>query len=495
MNPRRNSLAAAILLAIACAQPILAQLPDTPTGRRGNAILAVLQGGAEEVTAAFFTDNFAAAYLAEETADERREALAATLDRLGELQIQGVQKSAGFGATILASSAASGSQIEISYTLEDEEPHRIVRFDIAQAGEAIEPMTLDEFPAAAQHYLAELTAADAFSGTVLVARGDTVVFEAAYGLANRRYDAPNRLDTALNLGSINKIFTRTALAQLAQAGRLSFDDTIADHLPDYPNPDVARRVTVQQLATHTSGLGDIFTDEFAAAEKSAYRKPEDYFPLFADDPLLFEPGQGQRYSNGGYMVLGAIVAAVSGQPYDDYVREQIFAPAGMTHTAPYALDDPSAPIATGYTRGDDDHHAASTPGATGHPHADAPAAGNAAPEPDWRENFSIIPATGTPAGGGYSTVHDLLLFRHALVHHKLLDARHTAWLVSDELPSEAPADSGSYGLGFGGGAPGVNAALEIDGEWTIVVLGNLDPPAASSAAAHLRVMIGAIEDQ
>jgi len=351
-------------------------------------------------------------------------------------------------------------------------------------------MSLAEFAAAAGQYLEDLAADDEFSGTVLVARGEAIAFEAAYGLANRRYDAPNQLDTAFNLGSINKIFTRIALAQLAQAGRLSFDDTIADHLSSYPNQEVASRVTLQQLATHTSGLGDIFTDEFAAADKSAYRQPEDYFPLFAGDPLLFEPGEGQRYSNGGYMVLGAIVAAISGQSYDDYVREHIFAPAGMTRTAPYALDDPSAPIATGYTRGEDDHDAAPDQAEPGHPPA-----GNTGPEPEWRENFSIIPATGTPAGGGYSTVRDLLLFRHALVHHKLLDARYTAWLGSDELPTAAPPAGAALAMGIGGGAPGVNAMLEMEGEWTIVVLSNLDPPSASSAASRLRVMVGAIEDE
>jgi CubicO group peptidase (beta-lactamase class C family) len=462
-------------VALLSAAPLLAQLPDTPTGRRGNAILEVLRSGPGAITIAFFTDNFDPSWLAGATVEERREELATTLGELGELTLQGVRKSPGFGAVILAASGATGRQVEISYTLEDEEPHRIVSFEIEQRGEAIAPISLAELPAAVEAHVAALAARDEFSGAVLVARGEEILFEAAYGLADRRYGAPNRLDTAFNLGSINKIFTRVALARLARDGRLSFADTIADHLPDYPNAEVARRVTLQHLAAHTSGLGDIFTEEFAAADKSRFREPEDYFPLFAADDLLFEPGEGRSYSNAGYMVLGAVIASVTGETYDEYVRETIFEPAGMTATAPWALDDPTAPIAIGYTRGPHDGSDAEHPGT-------------------WRENSFIIPHTGTPAGGGFSAVRDLLAFRHALAGNRLIDPRYTAWLVNDELPEEAPASGSGLGIGVAGGAPGVNAALEMEGEWTVVVLANLDPPAASDVAARLRVMLGAIAD-
>jgi len=110
-----------------------------------------------------------------------------------------------------------------------------------------------------------------------------------------------------------------------------------------------------------------------------------------------------------------------------------------------------------------------------------------------RENTFLIPHTGTSAGGGYSTLRDLLAFRHALVNQKLVDGRYMAWIVSDQLPEEAPEMTpNGLGIGIAGGGPGVNAMLEIEGEWTVVVLTNLDPPSAMDAAGHARTLLGAV---
>ena len=195
---------------------------------------------------------------------------------------------------------------------------------------------------------------------------------------------------------------------------------------------------------------------------------------------MFESGTSRRYSNGGYMVLGAIVEAVSGQTYDEYVQWNIFDPAGMTAAGSFAMNEPVPNLAKGYTR--------QTPGdSEGDDHGHEPDPG--AP---WRENSFMIPFTGTPAGGGYSTAADLLRFRHALVGNKLLDARYTAWVVTDQLPTKAPPRSG-FGIGVAGGGPGVNAELEIGDEFTIIVLANLDPPSASEVARHLRDLLDTLE--
>lgn len=170
------------------------------------------------------------------------------------------------------------------------------------------------------------------------------------------------------------------------------------------------------------------------------------------------------------MVLGAIIEAVTGGSYHDYVEEQIFTPAGMTASGPHALDDAKIPMATLYTRLGGNHDAG-----------------------PMRENTFLIPHTSTSAGGGYSTVRDLLAFRHALVGQSLLDARYTAWTVTDRLPEEAPeTPTEGIGLGIAGGGPGVNAILEISGEWTLIVLANLDPPSASNTSEHLRSLIAAV---
>src|SRR5262249_14922197 len=153
----------------------------------------------------------------------------------------------------------------------------------------------------------------------LLAQGDNVFFTKACGLASRAWNQPNRLDTKFNLGSMNKMFTSVAIAQLVEKGKVSLDDTIGKHLPDYPNRDAAQKATVRHLLTHTSGLADYFNNKFMDASRTRFRTIADYFPLFADNPLQFEPGTRNRYSNAGFMVLGAIVQKASGVDYFDYV--------------------------------------------------------------------------------------------------------------------------------------------------------------------------------
>ncbi len=104
-------------------------------------------------------------------------------------------------------------------------------------------------------YLDNLTTDDKFSGAVLVAKNGVPIFKKAYGSANRNTNTANNTETKFNIGSMNKMFTAVAIAQLAEQGKLSFDDTISKHLPDYPNKTIADKVTIHQLLTHTSGMG------------------------------------------------------------------------------------------------------------------------------------------------------------------------------------------------------------------------------------------------
>lgn len=279
-------------------------------------------------------------------------------------------------------------------------------------------------------YLDALTARDLFSGTVLLAKGGKPLFFKSYGLANKEWNVANTNDTKYNLGSINKFFTNIALKQLRDAGKLDFDKPIRTYLPDYPS-DVADRITIKQLTEHRSGLGDFFGPEFQSTPKNRIRSLADYLPLFASKPLQFEPGTQQRYSNAGYVVLGLIIEKVSGASYYDYVREHIFKPAGMTSTDSFTPDDVVARRATGYSEG--------------------------------HSNIYTLPGRGSSAGGGYSTAEDML---------RLLN-----WLKPD-------------GLGIGGGAPGINAAVEAAGEWQVIVLSNYDPPAAEEVAGNVRKMLG-----
>ncbi|HKO54818.1 MAG TPA: serine hydrolase [Thermoanaerobaculia bacterium] len=296
--------------------------------------------------------------------------------------------------------------------------------------------------------LSALTLRPDFSGVVLLAKDGQPVMQRAQGLADPVKGIENRMDTKFNLGSINKIFTRVAIGQLAAAGKLSLDDTIRKHLPDYPSP-AADRITIQQLLDQKSGLGDIFGPRYEAAPPSRLRKLSDYLPLFVDKPLEFEPGTSQRYSNAGYIVLGLIIEKRSGQSYYDYVRDHITKPAGMTDTASYAVDEQVPNRAIGQTKNG--------------------------------SNTATLPGRGSSAGGGYSTAADMLRFAQALLADKLLDHKWTDWVFGG---------SGERNLGVAGGAPGINAALEIAPPYTLVVLANQDPPAAEEVMRSARELMG-----
>jgi CubicO group peptidase (beta-lactamase class C family) len=333
-------------------------------------------------------------------------------------------------------------------------------------------------------FVDELAAADAFSGTILVAIGGLPVLERAWGLASKGYGVPNHVDTRFNLGSMNKMFTAVAIAQLVEAGRLAFESPVADYLPDYPG-DVARRITIHQLLTHTSGLGSFWNERFEAT-RTRVRTVSDYLALSVDEPLLFDPGERFEYSNSGFIVLGAVIEAVSGQDYFSYVRDHIYAPAGMRDTDAYETDADVPNLATGYTR---------MP-------AIGPPPGGPPREGPRRSNIHIVPVKGGPAGGGYSTVGDLLRFGEALRGHRLLSPTGTATLLEGKVEMEGlPGSWYGYGftvqeqgtvVGHGGGAPGIGAKLDIylDRPLLTAMLTNYDPWDMQPVAERLRRLCG-----
>ncbi len=319
---------------------------------------------------------------------------------------------------------------------------------------AVKPnMTEAEAVKETRAYLDALVKRDLFSGTVLLAKGEQTLLLESYGMANKDFAIPNTADTKYNIGSINKIFTQTALMQLRDEGKVDFSKTLRTYLPDYPS-GIADRITLQQILQHASGLGDIFGPAYDAMPKDKLRRLSDYLPLFVEKPLEFEPGQGKRYSNAGYVLLGLVIEKVSGMTYDDYVRTRIFAPLGMNDTAAYESDAVVPKRAVGYTRDDDG---------------------------TLRANNHMRPGRGSSAGGGYSTVGDLQRFTRGA--GKILSA--TSF---DRFIGTNPM------VGWAGGSPGVNGIVEMGGGYTLIVLANYDPPAAEEVAQNVRRMLGIMEE-
>lgn len=330
-------------------------------------------------------------------------------------------------------------------------------------------------------FLEQAAARDAFSGTVLVAKDGQPIFTKAYGMANKKDGTPNRVDTKFDLGSMNKMFTAVAIAQLVERGKLSFDDRLAKVLPDYPNKSVAEKVTIHHLLTHTSGMGN-YQNEAFIANLGKIRTNADLLPFFVNDPLAFEPGTKWQYSNAGFAVLGLVIEKVSGQNYFDFVKDNIFKPAGMLNTESYERDKQTPNLAIGYMRMNDQ----------GRPDPSAPL----------RENSSLRPIRGSAAGGGYSTVEDLLKFSQALSGHKLLSEKYTSIVTTGKTEVNGPDRKYAYGLGdsvidglhitgHNGGGPGIGANFDVFPElgYTAVVLSNYSPPMMMPVVNKIRELI------
>jgi CubicO group peptidase (beta-lactamase class C family) len=296
------------------------------------------------------------------------------------------------------------------------------------------------------------------SGTVLVAKGEDILFTAAYGEASKRYHVPNTLEMRFNVGSMNKMMTATAIMQLVEAGKLSLTDTLDQHLDETWLPHaVSHRIRIEHLLTHASGLGSYFTDEFFNSSLDKYHEPEDFKPLIVTDAPKFEPGTGYRYSNNGMMLLGAVIAEVSGQSYFDYIDAHIYAPAGMTRSGCFAMDQPVEDVAMGYEKAEN--------------------------ETGWINNSFIHPLRGGAAGGCFSTVGDLHKFALALTNHTLLTAENTERLYTAK--PEFHLEPYGYGfkivdmkgeaiVGHSGGFTGISGNLDIylKGGYIVAVLSN-----------------------
>lgn len=307
------------------------------------------------------------------------------------------------------------------------------------------------------------TAAGRFSGSVRVARNGPALFERAGGMADVARGEEANPSTRYCIGSMGKMFTAVAVMQLVERGRIRLTDTLGTHLPSYRNRDLASRVTIEQLLTHTGGTGDIFGPDYDA-RKDSLRTPMDLVRFYGDRSPAFEPGSRWGYSNYGFILLGAVVEQVTATPWDVWFAEHVFRPAGMSATS----------------------QTFSAPQATARPYTGSNQTGLK----------PLTPYEGLPAGGGYSTAGDLLAFVDGLQNGVLVSADTLTAITTPRVQ----AGSRQWGLGFtigrrhgafyyghAGSAPGVSGDLAVypASGYRTVVLCNRGHPAAVNVAEFI----------
>lgn len=481
-RPRtRRSGARAGVVALALLFVSTGGLPIDARGHHaGSEDLASIQQGAPDlgvVARAFFDalasgnadrfeamarERFAPDHLAKRTPVDRKDLFERFGSDLGKMTLGGVQNIDN-ERLVLVVNGSTGATARIELRLESAPPYRItgIGIEVSGPGEDLEEpppppisgtMTRADLERALDAWLAARASADEFAGVVAIAKDGKLVFQKAYGLANREAKMPVMASTRFNIASIGKLFTKTAVGQLMAQGKLALTDTIGKVLPDYPNA-MAHSATVDQLLNHQAGVVDFFGPAFDAAPKANFASNADYYRFVAPQPLLFGPGTKRQYCNGCYVVLGEIIAKVTGQRYEDFILEHVFKPAGMTGAGFFRSDRLPPAVAQQYSK--------QMPGSNGTLQNAKDAHG----------------VTGSAAGGAYAAAMDLLAFDEAMRTGKLLDPKMTAWFLENDAPA-APGTRAGGGMGFAGGAPGTNALLETDEHWAVAVVGNLDPPAS-----------------
>src|SRR5215204_636932 len=360
-----------LFIAPACAAQT--QFPDTPAGNQAKAWLSTFNAGDADKYKEFLRKSFPTRL---QNADRDTGFRAMT----GGFELRKVEESTPTKIVALVQERLSDQFARLTLEVDATEQHQITRLSLNAISRppdfALPQMSENDLITALRKKLDEEAAADRFSGTALVARNGKAVFAQAYGMADREKKMPNTLKTGFRIGSMNKMFTAVATLQLVQSGKLDLKAPFGKYLTDYPNKDVASKVTVEQLLTHTGGTGDIFGPEFDK-RRLELKTLQDYVNLYGARAPLYEPGSRWQYSNYGFLLLGVLIEKVSGQSYYDYVRDHIFKPAGMTGTSSDPEDQTVSDRSIGYTRF----------GGGG-----------------WKPNTDTLPYRGTSAGGGYSTV-------------------------------------------------------------------------------------------
>lgn len=316
-----------------------------------------------------------------------------------------------------------------------------------------------------------------FSGVCLVKRGDDALIHQAFGLAHRGFGIPNTVETRFDIASVTKTFTAAAILQLVEAGEIALDTQVMPFL-GIEGTRIGDDVTVYHCLTHTSGIGDDADEEagedyealFIDKPNYSIRETADFLPQFVDKEPNFRPGEGVRYNNVAYVLLGLVIEKATGTSYRDYVRRNVFERAGMTGADFCAMDGVHANLAEHYKKFDHENG-----------------------EVEWRKNIYSYPPIGSPDGGATVTALDLDRFVRAIIAGKLLGEEWTARLLAPRVKDKDIDGGGAAWIGFAFefklDSEGTIARMDKEGEnagvdsilayfpirdTTVVILANID---------------------
>ncbi|MEM1321831.1 MAG: serine hydrolase [Bacteroidota bacterium] len=263
-----------------------------------------------------------------------------------------------------------------------------------------------------EEYMNAQLANNAFSGVILIAKGNEVLYQQGYGHALAKYNIKNNVDTRFRLGSITKQFTAMAIMQYVEQGKIDLQDKITNYLPDYPKVQ-GDKITIHHLLTHTSGIPSYTGDpEVMKNRASIVEAPDEFIKRFNEKELEFEPGAEFSYNNSGYYLLGMILEKVGGKPYDQVLADNIFKPLGMENSGYEHYQNVIPYLSQGYSVIGDD---------------------------PLRCNF-INTDIAYAAGALYSTVGDLHRWHLALSNNELVSAETKAKIYTPE--------KANYGYGW-----------------------------------------------
>lgn len=284
------------------------------------------------------------------------------------------------------------------------------------------------------NYFHELEAQEKYSGVVLITQGSRKLFSGAYGYASRAWKIKNSMQTRFDTASVTKLFTSIATLQLIDQGCFTLETPVIDFL-GITDTTISKGVNVFHLLTHSSGIGDDAEEENDERYEDLWKdKPNysvtatsDFLPQFIHKPPNFPPGQGCRYNNCGYILLGLMIEKVSGMDYPTYIKENVFTKADMRHTDFLRLDRVNKNTAEGCDPifADDGVHILG-----------------------WKKNIYSYPPIGSPDSGAYVTAADLDSFLRAVKHGKLLSPKMTEAFFTPQVPYQNTKDWKTF-YGFG----------------------------------------------